>query len=35
MTEVYRQDPLIAAIVAAGVASAKQVDGLFRVAAGA
>lgn len=35
MTEVYRQDPLIGAIVAAAVASAEQVDELFRVAAGA
>jgi len=34
MTEVYRQDPLIAAIVAAGVATAEQVDELFRMAAG-
>jgi hypothetical protein len=34
MTEVYREDPLINAIVAAGVASAAQVDELFRVAAG-
>jgi methenyltetrahydromethanopterin cyclohydrolase len=34
MTEVYREDPLIAAIVAAGVASAEQVDGLFRMASG-
>jgi hypothetical protein len=34
MTEVYREDPLISAIVAAGVATAEQVDELFRVAAG-
>jgi hypothetical protein len=34
MTEVYREDPLIHAIVAAGVASAEQVDELFRMAAG-
>jgi hypothetical protein len=34
MTEVYREDPLIAAIVAAGVATADQVDGLFRMASG-
>jgi hypothetical protein len=34
MTEVYREDPLITAIVAAGVASAEQVDELFRMAAG-
>jgi hypothetical protein len=34
MTEVYRQDPLIGAIVAAGVATAEQVDKVFRVAAG-
>ena len=34
MTEVYREDALIGAIVAAGVASAEQVDGLFRAAAG-
>jgi hypothetical protein len=33
MTEVYREDPLIGAIVAAGVATAEQVDELFRVAA--
>jgi hypothetical protein len=33
MTEVHREDPLIAAIVAAGVATAEQVDELFRVAA--
>jgi hypothetical protein len=33
MTEVYREDPLIGAIVTAGVASADQVDELFRVAA--
>jgi len=33
MTEVYREDPLISAIVAAGVASAEQVDELFRIAA--
>jgi hypothetical protein len=33
MTEVYREDQLIAAIVAAGVASTEQVDELFRVAA--
>jgi hypothetical protein len=30
---VYREDPLISAIVAAGVASAEQVDELFRIAA--
>jgi len=34
MTAVYRGDPLIGAIVAAGVASAEQVDELFRGAAG-
>ena len=34
MTEVDREDPLIAAIVTAGVATAEQVDELFRVAAG-
>jgi hypothetical protein len=34
MTEVYREDPLITAIVTAGVATAEQVDALFRVAAG-
>ncbi len=34
MTEVYREDPLIAAIVAAGVATREQVDALFRMAAG-
>jgi hypothetical protein len=34
MTEVYRGDPLIGGIVAAGVASAEQVDEVFRVAAG-
>jgi len=34
MTEVYRGDPLIGAIVAAGVATSEQVDGLFRMAAG-
>jgi hypothetical protein len=34
MTEVYREDPLIGAIVAAGVATAEQVDALFRAAAG-
>ena len=34
MTEVYREDPLIGAIVAAGVATAEQEDGLFRMAAG-
>jgi hypothetical protein len=34
MTEVYREDPLIGGIVAAGVASAEQVDEVFRVAAG-
>jgi len=34
MTEVYRGDPLIGAIVAAGVATSEQVDGLFLVAAG-
>jgi hypothetical protein len=34
MTGVYREDPLINAIVAAGVASAEQVDDLFRGAAG-
>jgi hypothetical protein len=33
MTEVCREDPLISAIVTAGVASAEQVDELFRVAA--
>lgn len=33
-TEVYREDPLMGAIVAAGVASAEQVDALFRMAAG-
>ncbi len=33
MTEVYRQDPLITAIVAAGVATTEQVDELFRMAA--
>jgi hypothetical protein len=33
MTEVYREDPLIAAIVAAGVATSEQVDALFRAAA--
>lgn len=33
MTEVYREDPLITAIVAAGVATSEQVDELFRVAA--
>ena len=33
MTEVYREDPLIGAIVAAGVATAEQVDALFRAAA--
>ena len=33
MTEVYLEDPLINAIVTAGVASAEQVDELFRVAA--
>lgn len=33
MTEVYREDPLIGAIVAAGVASAEQVDELFCAAA--
>jgi hypothetical protein len=34
MTEVYRGDPLIGALVAAGVATSEQVDALFRVAAG-
>ncbi len=34
MTEVYREDPLIGALVAAGVATSEQVDALFRVAAG-
>jgi hypothetical protein len=34
MTEVYRGDPLIGAIVAAGVATSEQVDALFRMAAG-
>jgi hypothetical protein len=34
MTEVYRGDPLIGAIVAAGVATAEQVDEMFRGAAG-
>jgi hypothetical protein len=34
MTEVYREDPLMAAIVVAGVASTEQEDELFRVAAG-
>ena len=34
MTEVYRGDPLIGALVAAGVATSAQVDALFRVAAG-
>jgi hypothetical protein len=34
MTEVYREEPLIGAIVTAGVASAEQVDELFRAAAG-
>lgn len=29
MTEVYREDPLISAIVAAGVATTEQVDKLF------
>jgi hypothetical protein len=33
MTEVYREDPLIHAITAAGVATAEQVDALFRAAA--
>jgi hypothetical protein len=33
MTEVYRGDPLIGALVAAGVATAEQVDELFRMAA--
>lgn len=33
MTEVYREDPLIGAIVAAGVTTAEQVDELFRMAA--
>jgi hypothetical protein len=30
---VYREDPLIHAITAAGVATAEQVDELFRAAA--
>jgi hypothetical protein len=34
MTEVYRGDPLIGALVAAGVATSEQVDDLFRMAAG-
>ncbi len=34
MTEVYRGDPLIGALVAAGVATSEQVDAVFRVAAG-
>ncbi len=34
MTEVDRGDPLIGAIVAAGVATSEQVDELFRMAAG-
>jgi hypothetical protein len=34
MTEVYREDPLIGAIVASGVATTEQVDALFRMAAG-
>jgi hypothetical protein len=33
MTEVYREDLLIGAIVAAGVATSDQVDALFRAAA--
>jgi hypothetical protein len=32
MTEVYREDPLISAIVAGGVATKEQVDELFREA---
>jgi len=34
MTEVYREDRLIGAIVTAGVATAEQVDELFWQAAG-
>jgi hypothetical protein len=34
LTEVYRGDPLITAIVAAGVATAEQVDEVFWMAAG-
>jgi hypothetical protein len=33
MTEVHREDPLIGAIVTAGVVTAEQVDELFRMAA--
>jgi hypothetical protein len=34
MTVVYREDLLVAAIVAAAVATAGQVDELFRAAVG-